>query len=730
MSPLAPSAAALAPDALPERLAWRLRQLLRRYLLHYAAWYRAAHSRQSPQPDVDRFLLAFLEGRPLDAEEQQLHQRLEAALQQERGGRGAAPPDPGQRAAVAQRYERVVRSLELDALSADLLLLLLGPELDGGLWWMLHLLSEERGPGLSLTLARHLLDPAGEAPEALAAVLAPGGPLASLGLVELDEERDGGASGRVRLGAETARYLAGGGRALEPCPSWALSVWSQDECAELAQQAALSLAGPLAQVEGRLDGARLLIFEGSAGKGAAWLAAAVAQRRGCSLLRVEGAALVGLADLRPVLCELVLRQAALLVEEWPAEALGPAQSAKLLRFFRSLQSLPLPSACLRVQPGTQHRFLGELHLELGATQMALELGSPEDRARWWRTGFGRRAPEMEQQGWGEALRPLVEAEWGGWTERLRVYPLGVEDLDRALLLGLARCDAQSGDATDLLAGVETACQQLVLHHLGELATRVTSTLTWNEVLFSQKVLDGFAEVRSYAQHFETLVQRWGWKRRLPSGRGLSVLLSGASGTGKTTAAALLARDLGIELFQVDLSRVVSKYIGETEERMARLFDEAKAAGAGLLFDEADSLFSGRTDVKTSVDRYANQEVNFLLERIESHPGVAFLTTNRPESLDEAFLRRIKFHVVFEEPSRKERAALWRALIPEETPRSRSIRFDELASRFELNPGHIRNAVLRATLRAAAKDRPLTMADLVQAAQALYGELGKLVREDD
>ncbi len=226
---------------------------------------------------------------------------------------------------------------------------------------------------------------------------------------------------------------------------------------------------------------------------------------------------------------------------------------------------------------------------------------------------------------------------------------------------------------------------------------------------------------------ETLLETWGFGRRLTGAASLSALFFGPPGTGKTLAASMLAHELGLQLFRVDLSRVVDKYIGETEKQLEKVFTEAERSQVMLLFDEADSLFGARTDVKKASDRYSNLQVSFLLQRIEVHRGIVVLTTNHEASLDQAFRRRIRYSVPFPMPSADERAALWRRLIPDATPVDEELFFDELGEDFVLSGGHIRNAVLRAAFVAAAAGRGLRHDDLVDAANAEYRSLGHVVR---
>jgi len=204
------------------------------------------------------------------------------------------------------------------------------------------------------------------------------------------------------------------------------------------------------------------------------------------------------------------------------------------------------------------------------------------------------------------------------------------------------------------------------------------------------------------------------------------LFTGPPGTGKTLAATAIARELGQELYRVDLSQMVSKYIGETEKHLGALFDAAEQGDVVLLFDEADSVFGKRTEVKTSVDRYANLEVNYLLQRIERFDGVVVLTTNFEAGIDEAFARRIRFRVAFDAPDAEARCALWRALMPGDVPLALDVDLPALAAQFELSGGHIKEVVLRAASLAMASSESVSQKHLERSAAAEYRKLGKLL----
>lgn len=278
--------------------------------------------------------------------------------------------------------------------------------------------------------------------------------------------------------------------------------------------------------------------------------------------------------------------------------------------------------------------------------------------------------------------------------------------------------------TDLV--LSKAVRETQRHRLGENATMVERVYQWSDLVVPGDVDLQLRELISRYRHRSTVLESFGLARRFGQDLGLSALFDGPPGTGKTMSASLVARELGLDLYQIDLSRIVDRYVGETEKKLARLFDEAERAKAVLLFDEADSLFSQRTKVQSSNDRYANLEVNFLLQRIERFSGVAILTTNFAESLDTAFTRRLSLRISFPKPEAKERTRLWRAMLSEPGIPKGKIDYDLLGEQFELAGGHIRNAVLRASFIAAERKLAVDTRLLNLAAQIELKEQGMLV----
>ena len=287
---------------------------------------------------------------------------------------------------------------------------------------------------------------------------------------------------------------------------------------------------------------------------------------------------------------------------------------------------------------------------------------------------------------------------------------------------------EPGDVVVTGQELTASIRHQLAHRLGDLAKRVSTPFTRDDLVVPRRVIRHIEEILVFYRQRSKVLYQWGFDKKLAYGRGLSALFSGPPGTGKTMAAAVLARELGMEIFQVDLSQIIDKYIGETEKKMARIFDEAGRGQAILLFDEADSVFAKRTEVRNSTDRYANVGVNFLLQRMESYDGITILTTNLESAIDEAFKRRIRFKVHFPMPDRAGREALWRTMIPPEALQDAELYFDELATEFELVGADIKNVVFKAASIAAEADEPISYELLRGCAKDIYRDRGKLVRD--
>ncbi|MCF3101830.1 ATP-binding protein [Streptomyces roseoverticillatus] len=273
-----------------------------------------------------------------------------------------------------------------------------------------------------------------------------------------------------------------------------------------------------------------------------------------------------------------------------------------------------------------------------------------------------------------------------------------------------------------------ACRARTRPRLGPLAQRLEPRVGWDDIVLPAQETELLRQIADQVAQRNTVYHRWGFGERVKRGLGISVLFTGPSGTGKTMAAEVLARHLRLDLYRVDLSAAVSKYIGETEKNLRRLFDAAEPGGAILLFDEADALFGKRSDVKDSHDRYANIEVSYLLQRMEAYRGLAVLATNQRRALDTAFLRRLRFIVPFGFPGPEERRAMWERAFPAHAPVN-GLDSERLAV-LPLSGGMIRNIALNAAFAAASAGVPIGMPMVLAAARAELRKLEMPVSEAD
>jgi ATP-dependent 26S proteasome regulatory subunit len=271
-----------------------------------------------------------------------------------------------------------------------------------------------------------------------------------------------------------------------------------------------------------------------------------------------------------------------------------------------------------------------------------------------------------------------------------------------------------------------ACREQSGPQLGELAQRITPCYDWDDIVLPKDVLVQLQEIAAQVANRPQVYQTWGFGAKLNRGRGISALFSGPSGVGKTMAAEVLARHLKLDLYRIDLAGVVSKYIGETEKNLRRVFDAAERSGAILFFDEADALFGKRSEVKDSHDRYANIEVNYLLQRMEDYRGLAILATNMKSFLDAAFLRRLRFIVDFPFPGPVQRQEIWRRVFPPAAA-VRGLDFGVL-SRLEIPGGNIRNIAVNAAFLAAGEGVPIDMEHVMRAARREYTKIERLIMD--
>ncbi|MEO1268404.1 MAG: ATP-binding protein [Myxococcota bacterium] len=379
---------------------------------------------------------------------------------------------------------------------------------------------------------------------------------------------------------------------------------------------------------------------------------------------------------------------------------GDAQTDDVLAGYAGLQ---IPFYAVLRNPMNAHR--ASRHVQ----QVVLNHASGEMRRALWLHHWPSSVPAVEP----EVLGAIAAA-----------FPLPPAGIERACGLLQRRRRRWSGGAPTRQE-LAALASEVAAPDFGGLAALVESPFGWSDVVLDERTREGCREIETFVAHRQELLEDWNLKSLLPYGRSVGCLFHGPPGTGKTMVAGVIARSMGRSMFVIDLSQVVDKYVGETEKRLGRIFDEAADSGAVLLFDEADALFSRRTEVKSSSDKYANLEVNFLLQRIEQFDGLIILTTNFEQGLDEALRRRLRFFVHFPEPDRSMRERLWRTFMLPTVPQT-DIRWDALARSFELTPAHIKNAVVRACAFALAQRQPVGFDHLWSAASAEYRTLGRVV----
>jgi len=463
----------------------------------------------------------------------------------------------------------------------------------------------------------------------------------------------------------------------------ALPQATRDECARAAAAAAERPASRL-----------LLVVAGDAGVGRQSMAEAIAAHWRSAAIVVDGAQIADEAAVGALSREALWAHAAVIVTQ--AEAVPAALWRTLTDRLEAPLIATAPTAAMS-------------SLALNSTRTPIEVHAPRrdtaHRLRLWQA----RAPS----GWPQdALRDLAER-----------YDFGAQHIDAAL--GLAGTRAELRDDKALVpADAHAACETLRETRFAGTAERIACPFEPGDIVLRADTRRELDLAIAWARHAASLFGVEGPAARLRAGGGLACLFSGPPGGGKTMAAQIMAKQIDYALFRVDLSQVVDKFIGESEKRLAALFDEAERARVALFFDEADALFGKRTEVRDSHDRYANITVDYLLQRIEAFSGLAILATNFASNIDDAFLRRVRVRAVFPAPDAADRRRIWDKLLPAPEQRAGDIDLARLAEPFELMGGEIRNAIYTAHLLAAQEGSALAMRHCVG---GLWRELGKTGR---
>lgn len=370
--------------------------------------------------------------------------------------------------------------------------------------------------------------------------------------------------------------------------------------------------------------------------------------------------------------------------------------------------------------------LGEL---VDRLKVFLVVGSSE---RWPtdRSNLAMKVPKLDAGAqkalWQQALQGVPHALNGHMDGLTQQFELGPMAISRVVSSALDRVRFREGGEAISLDDLWQECREQTSRPLDDRAQRIVPCYTWQDIVLPEDVARQLEEIAAQVSCRAQVYEEWGFGAKLDRGRGISALFSGPSGTGKTMAAEILARHLNLDLYRVDLSGVVSKYIGETEKNLRKVFDAAEQSGAILFFDEADALFGKRSEVKDSHDRYANIEVNYLLQRMEDYRGLAILATNMKSHLDPAFLRRLRFLVDFPFPDAAQRAQIWQRVFPPGAPLA-NLDYTAL-SHLEIPGGNIKNIAVNAAFLAANEGEPIGMEHTIRAARREYAKIDKLASE--
>ncbi len=336
---------------------------------------------------------------------------------------------------------------------------------------------------------------------------------------------------------------------------------------------------------------------------------------------------------------------------------------------------------------------------------------------------------LRQQLWGRWLQPLEEIDperEGAYLANAFRFGGGQMRQAIAQATSQAQLQQQSPDMEDLVASCRFVAQQRLIRF----AQRLDPKRRWEDLVLPADLLNQLRDFCRHLCHRTQVYGQWGFGQKLSLGKGLVALFTGASGTGKTLSAEVLATETGLDLYRVDLAAVVSKYIGETEKNLSQVFQDAQTTNAILFFDEADALFGKRSDIKDAHDRYANIEVNYLLQQVEDYEGAIILASNFSQNIDEAFLRRLQFKLEFPFPNERLRLAIWQRVFPAQAPLAADINCEYLAKQFKLAGGNIKNVALAAAFQAAEADSEIGMTQIILGVKREYQKLGKVCEKAD
>ena len=637
---------------------------------------------------------------------------------------------------VALRLPRLAQLFGLSAFECDVLLVALAVEIDLRYEKLYAYLQDDvtrKRPSVELVLQLLLASPA----ERLAArrSFQPGAALLAARLVQPQDDPSQPQAPLLARGLKVderiVRFLLGSDEIderLRACTRWLAPRHGLDALL-LDPQTRLALRRAWPAPTAADTAPPVLLLAGPPGAGRRSVAQALCHERQWPMLLVDLQALPADAD-TTLVTALVEREAALLGaavcwhHETPAHAADAGAGAADVGMEPAGRARGLVAAVLRAIDAGRAPclWLGEDSAVAaaalagrGASTLHLPEPAVAQRQALWADALH-----------GTALDPAVDL--GVLASRFKLRPGAVVQA-AATARRLARL--RDGEAAPLTTrDLQDACRQHSNQKLATLARKITPRHRWSDIVLPADCLAQLHEICNQVKFRDRVYGSWGFGGKLALGKGLAVLFSGPSGTGKTMSAGIIAAELGLDLYRIDLSTVISKYIGETEKNLSKIFDEAETSNAILFFDEADALFGRRSEVRDSHDRYANIEVGYLLQRMEEYEGIAILATNFRKNMDEAFVRRLHFMVEFPFPDPEDRHRIWQGIWPADTPRDGALDLALLARRFEMTGGNIRNVAVAAAFLAAGEDQVVQMGHVIQATQREFQKTGKLLGDFD
>lgn len=409
-----------------------------------------------------------------------------------------------------------------------------------------------------------------------------------------------------------------------------------------------------------------------------------------------------------VLREALIRQAGLCI--WNMEKLWEEGEFENISMLRRIFEY-LPSVFLIAEEKWRY---GKEGLPGAMQELEMQEPSPKEQILLWEAALGRQTGAAK-----EVFHPEI------LSVKFSFTPGQIEDSVReAAQLADWRQEPLSEEL------LYEACRRQVSHHMRDRAVWIKAAYDWNDLILPKRQKQILRDACNQITYYHMVYEKWGFRQKMAYGGGVSLLFCGPPGTGKTMGAQVIAKELGLELYKVDLSAVMSKYIGETEKNLGDIFGEAKKSRSILFFDEADALFSRRTEVKDANDKFANAQTAYLLQKIEEYEGIVILATNYLQNFDEAFKRRIKFIIEFSLPDGVRRLAIWRSVFSESVPLSGDIDYEYLAEQFELSGSSIKNIAVASAFLAAAEGTEVHMQHILCALWEEMKKSGKLLRRED